>query len=209
MAKKNKVQLTLPPATAAYAYIDKPDTGHKFSSGKFKVTMVYDDTDFVQAVEDAVKQIAEEEWGDAVDLDDVKRPYKMPDEQTKENFEGKATMNASSKYKPQAYDAKRKKLPSKVKIFGGDLISSIVQLVPYESTEKVREGKKTVTINVYGVTAQLAAIQLIDKRGGGGADPSMFGEYEDGFDASGIEDDGEEEEQDHEGGETVDDDGDY
>lgn len=207
MAKKQKIQHTLPPATAAYAYLDKPDTGHKYSNNKYKVTMVYDDVDFVDELEAKVAEIAKEEWGDAVDLADVKRPYRLPDEQTKENFEGKATIATTSKYKPQGYDAKRKKLPSSVKIFSGDLISAIIQLMPYESTEKVREGRKTVTVTVYGVTAQLAAVQLIEKRGGGGADPDAFGEYEDGFDASGFED--EEEEPDHEGGESVDDDGDY
>jgi hypothetical protein len=208
MAKKNKEQHTLPPATAAYAYLDKPDTGHKFSNNKFKVTMVYDDTDFVDAVEELVVQLAQEEWGDKVDIDDVKRPYRLPDEQTKENFEGKATIAVTSKYKPQAYDAKRKKLPSSVKIYSGDVISCIVQLMPYESTEKVREGKKTVTVTVYGVSAQLSAVQLIEKRGGGGADPNAFGEYDDGFDGSEYEDE-EDNSSDHEGGESVDDDGDY
>lgn len=187
--KKNKKQITLKPGTAAYTYLDKPDTGHKYSNNKFKTTMVYDDDfDLIEHIEAAVVELAEAEWGDTVDIDEVKRPFRLAEDQEKEQFEGKITLNASTKYKPMLFDAKRKKLKSSVKIFSGDEIAAIVDLLPYESTEKVREGKKTVTVTVYGVSAQLKAVQLITKNSGGGVDASAFGEYDDGFDSDDYED---------------------
>lgn len=207
--KKIKRQVTLKPTTVAYAYLNKPDTGHKFSNGKFKATLVYDDLADLDHVEAAVREIAAEEWGGRVNIDEVKRPFRTPDEQTKEAFEGKTTLNMTSKYKPQAFDAKRKPLPEKVSIFGGDKVAAIVTLMPYESTEKVREGSKVVTLTVYGVSAQIGAVQLVEKRAGGGVSADMFGEYDDGYDASGFQDygsgDGDEGgEPSFEGGETGD-----
>ena len=213
-AKKNKAQVTFAPTTCAYAWIDKPDTGHKFSNNKYKTTLVFDDEADALAVkmnkqQRDLKEICEElalaEWGDDFDLSELRLPVRMPEDQTKESFEGKATVTPSSKFKPMAYDAKRNKLPKGVKIFSGDVVSVIATLLPYESTEKVREGKKMVSVTTYGISAQLSAIQLVEKRAGGGAGADGFDEYEEGFDASEFEDYEEEEELDDDG----DDDGDY
>ena len=187
-AKKNKIKLTLKPGIAAFSYLDKPDSGGKYSDDKFKTTMVYDDEALIEHIEKATIELAEQEWGDSVDIDEVKRPFRMPDEQTRDDFEGKITLVTKTKYKPMLFDAKRKKLKPNVKIFSGDEIAAIVELIPYESTEKVREGKKTVTVTIYGVSAQLKAVQLIRKNSGGGVDASDFGEYDDGFDNDEFED---------------------
>lgn len=206
--KKNRKQLTLRPTTVAYAWLDKPDSGHKFSNNKFKTTFVYDDVDDMAKIEEAVVELAEAEWGDKVSIDEVKRPYRTADEQTKEAFQGKVTITASSKFKPDLRDAKRKKLPPKVKIFGGDVCAAIVMLMPYESTEKVREGNKTITVTVYGVSAQLQAVQLVTKNSNGGSGADAFEEYDDGYDGSTFEDWGDDDQAE---GEDIgsDDDGDF
>lgn len=187
MAKKPQRKVTLKRVTAAYAYIDKPDTGHTFSNNKFKVTAVHEDEAVFADLMAASKSLAEEAFPE-VDEDDIRMPLRTPEEQTKEAFEGKYTVNTSTKFQPSVYDAMKKLMSKKTKIMGGDLVSLILILLPYESTEKVREGKKTVTVTVYGISAQLAAVQLIEKRSGG-VDASMFDEYEDGFDSSGMAED--------------------
>lgn len=196
MAKKNQAQVTFAATACAFAWIDKPDSGHKFSDNKHKVTLVYNDEDDAVTVkcnkqERNLKEICEElavaEWGEDFDLEELRLPIRFGDEQTKDDFEGKTTITPKSKYKPMAYDAKRNKLPKGVKIFSGDVVSVIAKLMPYESTEKVREGKKMVSVTTFGISAQLAAIQLVEKRAGGGAGPDGFEEYDDGFDASEFE----------------------
>lgn len=214
MANTVKAQVTFPATTCAYAWIDKPDSGHKFSDNKYKCTLVYDDIDDAMTVKEGgaeanlveiCHRLAVEEWGEDFDLDELRLPFRPPEDQTKDDFEGKTTITPKSQYKPMAYDAKRKKLPKSVKIFSGDVVATIGTLKPYESTEKVREGKKMVTVTTYGISIQMGAIQLVEKRAGGGAGPEGFDDYEDGFDGSGFDDDLVDDDDDNDG----DDNGDY
>lgn len=201
MAKKLKRSATLKRVVAAHAYIDKPDTGHKFSNDKFKITAVHEDEAVFQGMVNAAEELAAEAFPD-VDLEEIRMPLRAPEDQTREAFEGKYTVSASTKFQPDVYDSKKKLMSKKTKIMGGDLVSLILTLIPYESTEKVREGKKTVVVTTYGISAQLAAVQLIEKRSGG-ADASLFDEYEDGFDSSDMDEDddvNDEDDGDEEGG---------
>lgn len=216
MARKVKTTVTFKPTVASYPWIDKPDTGHKFSDNKYKTTLLYDDVDDAVTVkengnlvnlQDVCERLALAEWGDDFDLEELRVPIRMAEDQTREDYEGMTTITAKSKYAPMAYDAKRNKLPKKVKIFGGDVVSVIATLLPYESTEKVREGKKVVTVTTYGISAQLSAIQLVEKRAGGGAGPEGFDSHEGGFDGSGYEDQDDEDQDDEE--DNNDDSGDF
>lgn len=207
--KKNKKQITLPRAVAAYAWIEKPDSGHKYSDNKHKVTMVYDDEASTEELVDRIRteceKLALAEWGEDFDLSELQYPIRSPEDQTKDDFEGKYTITPKSKYAPMRFDAKRNKLAAKVKVFSGDVVASIIDLLPYESTEQVRENGKKITVKIYGVSAQLKAVQLIEKRGGGGVDASMFDEYDEGFDSSDFSAD----DQSDEGGEPEDDNADF
>lgn len=217
MAKKVKTQVAFAPTTCAYTWLDKPDTGHTYSDNKYKATLVYDDVNDAMTVKEdgeevdlkeVCERLALEHWGDDFDLSELRLPVRLPETQTKEDFEGKATVTPKSKYKPMAYDAKRNKLPKNVKIYSGDVAAVLATLIPYESTERVREGKKVVTVTTYGISANLSAIQLVEKRAGGGPGPGAFETYDDGFDASGMEDDEGGDDQ-TEGTDEEDDDGDY
>lgn len=211
MAKAPKISLVLPKATAVYPKVHRPDTEGQYATGKFQTQLAWDEWE-LDKLEAAVIEAAKLKWGDDVDLDEVKRPYKLPEDQTKEAFEGKITATVSTKYKPDVVDSKKKKLPKGVEVKGGDLIKCAVVLFAYESTEKIREGKKTVTVTVQGVSLQLSAVMLVEKRSGGGG-ASMFDEEEGGFDSSEFEEEEggyEGEDQGHAGGEELDDnDGDF
>ena len=180
MAKKNMAKITLPRAVASLAYLTSPDTGHKFSDNKYKVTMRYSEDPFAGLIEKA-KEIAANEWGGEVDFEEVRLPFKTAEEQTKEYYEGCWTITPKTKFAPSLFDSRRKPLPRGVKIQGGDEIAAIIVLLPYEKSEKVKEGKRLVDVMTYGITAQLKAVQLIRKNAG--EDGSDFDEYEDGFDS--------------------------
>lgn len=179
-----KFRASTPRGTLAYGWIHKPDTGHKYSNGKYKGTLVMNaDADLSK-----VKAQFEEAFRDRFpneDWDDAKKPWKSGDGHKNEEFHGKLLLDASSKFAPEVFDGKRKKLPKGLQVRSGDEVKFGIQAYAYEQTEKVREGKKTVTVTVYGVSAQLVAVQLLAKNAGGGAD--LFEEEEDAFDASDYE----------------------
>lgn len=185
--KKFTLAAVTPAGVASYSYLTKPDTEGQYADGKYKVTVIFDGDTDLSALEAKCREVAEKSWPD-VDLDDVKMPFIDGDTTGKEELAGKIKTTIKSKFAPQLVDAKRNPLPKKVKIFSGDLIKVAVTILPYESTETVVEnvkGKKVKkTVKVYGITLQLGAVQLIEKRntGSGGAGASMF-EDEDGYEA--------------------------
>jgi hypothetical protein len=186
MAKKQKKLIVVTPAgTAAYAWLSKPDEGQQYSDGKYKVTLVLDaDTD-LSDLEAKCRQLAEEAFP-GVDESDIRMPFVDGDTKGKEEFEGKILITMKTKFAPKQVDSKKRPLPESVSVFSGDLIKVAAAIVPYESTEKVTEtvkGKKvSKTVKVYGITLALNAVQLLEKRNGGGDGASYFDE-EDGFTA--------------------------
>lgn len=184
MAKK--YLFTTPAGIAAYAYFHKPDTGKQFSDNKYKVDLILPgDADLSKLEELALAAFKEAMPGKPTD--NLQFSWKSGDGHKNEEFHGKIILKAKSKFQPQIVDGKRKPLPPKVKAMSGDEVRLVVQLYPYESTEKVREGGKLVTVTTHGVSCQLKVVQVVAKNaGGGGLD--MLDEIEDGFDASSIED---------------------
>jgi len=181
MAKKKKVLVVTPTGIAAYAWIQKADTGHQYSNGKFKVTLVLDgDTDLSDLEAKAIAAF-KEEYPDAP-TDELKFPWKSGEDHKNEEFHDKLLLFASSKFKPKTIDGKRKQLRRGVEVRSGDEVRLVVNLFPYQSTEKVREGKKTITVTSYGVSAQLNIVQLIRKNASGAAGLDLLDELDDAFD---------------------------
>lgn len=189
MAGKKYPRVVMPAAVAAYAWLSKPDSGHQFSDDKFKVTMVYDSADVLSDVEAACVALAKEQWPNLKPAD-LKLPFVDGDDRGKEEFEGKTIVTLKSKYKPTVVDSKKSPLPKDVQVFSGDLIKAVASLYPYENTEKVKEGKKVVTVTVRGIALQLQVVQLIDKRNNGSNGTDLLDE-EDGFVADGGDEDDE------------------
>jgi len=187
MAKKEKKQVVVTPAgTAAYAWVEKPDSGvNQFSDDKYKVTLLIPKETDITALQAICDAAGEARFPD-VDPADIASPIKDGDESSKEEFNGFWTITMKSKFKPKCVDAKKKPLPESVKIFSGDLIKVAAAVNPYETTDTIVEvvkGKKVKkTVKAYGVSLALNAIQLLEKRNGGGDGASYFDE-EDGFEA--------------------------
>ena len=112
-----------------------------------------------------IEKLIKEAFPDA-DLSELQLPWKEGDAD-KEEFAGKIILTAKSKYAPQIVDSKKQKLPKGVKAMSGDRVRFVASLYAYEQTEKVREGKKTVEVTVYGVSLQLNVVQVIEKNAGG------------------------------------------
>lgn len=179
--------------TAAYSYFHKPDTGQQYSNNKYKGDLILDGDIDMSKAEALALQAAKEEFGD---LDfggsvELKLPWKSGDGHKNEEFHGKVIFHAASKDAPKLVDSKKKTLPAKVLVKSGDRVRFVVALSPWTKTEevKVRENGKQVTVKetVYGVTAYLNVVQLIEKRNGGGGVDLL--DDIDGFDANDVGDD--------------------
>lgn len=180
MTKKQTVRIALPQGPAAFAWLDKPDTGQKYSDDKFKVTMIYDSPDVLSEVEEACVKAAKEEWP-SVKPADLKLPFQDGDDKEKEEFHGKTLVTLKSKFKPAQVDAKKNPLPADVRVMSGDVIRCAASLYCYEKTEKVKEGGKMKNVTVHGVSLQLLGVQLIEKRNMGGNGGTDLFDEEDGF----------------------------
>lgn len=193
MAEKKKKPIKsvrTPLATAAFAWIHKPDTGKEYSDNKYKVTLVFDADEDLNDLRAAAEWVAKETFPD-IPFDEIAMPFKDGDEiadaakkkgKDKEEFRGKVLLISKTKEKPKVVDSKRKPLPKGVECRSGDLIKAVIAASGYKTTDTVidKKTKKKETIDSYGVNFYLNAVQLIEKRnmGAGGAD--MFDD-EDGF----------------------------
>lgn len=185
--KKPMRKITTARCIAAYAYVNEPDTEGKFADGKFKITMKFEKDQDISALETAIDEVAIETFPE-IDPSDIKKPLKDGDESEKDDYHGFITVTAKTKDRPKLIDAKRNPLPSKIKIFSGDVVKVAVTVMGYESTEKVVEkvnGKRVEkTEKVYGVTLYLDAVQLLEKNNGTGGNAASRFADEDGFDGS-------------------------
>ena len=183
-----KVRLTaypFPRGVASWCHISTPDTTAPENAswkpdGKYKITVILDSEEPLAKIRAAFMATAKEKWPD-VDPEDIHLPWRFHDDDDKnENLRNKVTVVASSQYRPALYDAKKQPVPLvkregkevyEVAPYGGDIVRFVAQAVPYEKTEKVKEGKKYVEETMRGISLRLTTVQLIEKRGGaGGAD---------------------------------------
>lgn len=183
MAKKQFIKVLSPIGTAAYAWISKPDEGHKYSDGKFKVTLIMDPndpgvTEGLAALEEKIQQAAIAEWGKVPK--NLNNPLKDGDDiadekEGKDELRGMTLLTAKSKFQPGMVNAKREELPEDVYVRSGDTIRLSAVLIPY-----VAAGNK-------GVAIQLRNVQLLEQResqGGGANDFDEVDGYETEFEAT-------------------------
>ncbi len=162
-----------PIGVAAFAWIAKPDSGKKYSDDKYKVTLVLDKG--VDANEEFVAMI-EKAHIEARGKKKTDSPVKDGDEKEKEEFKGKHLLTFKSKYQPDCVDSVRNPETKKFTSLtgdqmpkSGDRIKVGFAMLPYE------EGKNA------GISLQLRAIQLIEKRARGAGYGEAFEEEEDGY----------------------------
>jgi hypothetical protein len=158
MAKKQLTVVSSPEATAAYAWLSRPDEGQEFSDGKYKVTLVLDKGDsaveqFIADLEDKANASLEKEFGKV--SKNARMPFKDGDDSGKEEFEGKWMLVAKTKFQPGFIGTDKKPLEEDNYPASGDLIRASFALTPY----KIGGG--------VGVSAQLRNVMLIEKRNNG------------------------------------------
>ncbi|WP_458098577.1 hypothetical protein [Roseomonas sp. WA12] len=190
MAKTPLIILTTIAAPMLFSFLKAPDTkapeGASFKpDGKYKATVALDDVPEDHRA--AILKLAKETFGENYPGDeDVKMPWNDGDDRNDEELHGKTLLIAKSKFQPKFADARGKPLPKGVFPRAGDKVRLKYSLFPYEKTENVREGKKTVVVKVFGVSARLLGVQVVE-RGQGGDAGGGFDAVEGGWSAEGEE----------------------
>ncbi len=186
MSKKNFIKVVTPVGTAQYAWIARPDSGHEFSDGKYKVTLLMNPdepgvSESIAKIEAAVKEAAIAEWGKLPKV--YRSPIKSGDDiadekEGKEDLRGMFMLTTKSKFQPGMVDAQRNELPEDVFVNSGDTIRVSAVLIPYTAG-----GMK-------GVALQLRNVQLLaqrsDSQSNGGDEFGSVDGYSTEFTASSI-----------------------
>lgn len=191
MSKKFKAPvIRTPMGTFAFAYIREPDSGNNtFSDDKYKTWHVMDDGKEVQEWSEKFVKMCHEaaraKWGKIPEdliiplVNGTEYAESDPEKaEAREEFKDTIIVRPKTQFKPAVFDADRTELPDDVLVKSGDRGKLSIALVPYESTEKIREGKKLVTVTSFGISPQLRAVQLLQK---GGYDASNDFDDEDGY----------------------------
>ena len=155
MAKRPQVSAVTPAATAAYAWLQKPDEGQEYSDGKYKVTILLpkDDEDtkeFIAKMTPQVEDLAIKEFGKLPN--NFKYPWKDGDDTEKDDFKDHWMMVAKSKYLPGYVDAAKKPVAVEDAPMSGDVIRLAVGFGAYSAG-----GEK-------GVSAILRNVMLVERR---------------------------------------------
>ena len=159
MTKKQYTVVVSPLATAAYAWLARPDEGQEFSDGKYKLTLVLDKKDaaveaFIADLETKATAIGTEEFGNLPKT--FRQPFKDGDDGDKEEFHGKYLIVAKTTYQPGFVDAGKQPLPEETYPMSGDQVRASFALLPYKAGGGI------------GVSCQLRNVMLIEKRNNGG-----------------------------------------
>lgn len=164
--KKLRKNLILPAGEASYPHLSNADTQGKYATGKYDCTVRY-----TGETAEQVKKMLDEAVAELLpDAEDVKSLYR-DDKDT----EGAILVKAKSAKQPPVFDTKNTKVPATpLRIGGGSIV------------------KMAVTVNVYDeeeekVNLWLNAVQVIKLEQYGGGASFDKEEVEDGFDASGME----------------------
>lgn len=183
MSKKVPLPSVVSPVgVAAYAWVNKPDT--KFAkpgeNGKYKITLVLDDTEdnrsFLSKIEAAAREIAPQ-MDPVVKMKRVltHTPWSLPedddpsDEKLKEEFKGKIRLTANSDFKPGQIDSNRQGLPEDIFVMSGDHVRIKAMVKPFDGLGG-------------GISLKLKTVQLINKvHRAGGVDTSGFDDIDDGY----------------------------
>lgn len=174
-----------PRATAAYTWLDKPDTA--FGDEKFKITLVLPKGELTPGrIERGTKELTGDEWmkylitlckshGVSCTPGDRGCPIKDGDKMytkdgaPREQFSGSWVIPLKSGYKPDLVDTKGTPLPRSVQILNGDLVRALI--VP-----TYRNVSGADYLSLY-----LNKVALVEKRSAVDTiDASVFGE-EDGY----------------------------
>ena len=171
MAAKQKLTvLRTPPGRLLFVHIASPDdkaiAGAAWKpDGKYKLTVQVQD---LKGLDDAIYAFAKGEFGSNYPGDEnLLVPFKAG---KRDEDADSIMITAKSSFQPKCFDAAVRPLPQGVFPAFGDKGVAKFSLFPFQKTEKVRVNGKMVDETVYGVSARLLAVQVIEKRGSGDGD---------------------------------------
>lgn len=182
MAKTKAPILVTPKGSASFAHLHEPDTKGEYADNKYKVTILLPKGDGM--VEQLVQKInaahdeargkkktespvkCGDEWYEAADDDETR--------EKREYARGHYRLTFKSQFQPQLMTSAKTALPEGLEIRGGDLIKVAFAMNPYD------KGKNA------GVSLQLRAVQLIQKRNSGGDYSGLFDDESDGEEYEGA-----------------------
>lgn len=179
MAREPKINVTLPTGVASYVHVYSPDDEAPEGAdwkpdGKYKLTLVYNDEAEIAAVRKTMVDALKAKFP-GIDEDEFVLPFKSHGEDAKkEALRGKTVIKSATQFPPTVWDSAGNQLTEEGLVKSGDRCRVKGSLYLYKKTEKVKEGKKLIEVDTYGVSVQLNKVQLIEKRAGGD---------DDGFDA--------------------------
>lgn len=190
-AKKSLTTTFTPPGILAFSFIAKPDDkapeGSKFKpDGKYKGTLVFDvDTD-LSKFEAILRRAAREEFGK--DVEDLFLPLQAG--KSGGEMDGKMKLQAKTIKQPECVDAKGRAMPAGVFPKSGDKCVFKMAIVPFQKPIETPEvytdakGKPAVRMvpgTMYGVSARLYGVQVIER---GAAGSAGGWEQHDGYEAA-------------------------
>lgn len=200
MAYEQKITVILPPATLAYTYLYVPDTeapeGAAFKpDNKFKATAVFSHRSHLAKAEATILAALKAKFPHVPEAEFILPIRDHDGEDKKEDFRGKTSIKASSKFRPKLVDTnrtvistadddvltssgKRERQDSDVR--SGDVCRLSTTVYLYSKTEKERVGGKLVDVATYGASLQLNGVMVVEKNGGG-SDDGFDDEYAGGY----------------------------
>lgn len=181
--KAPRIPVTSPKGMAAYAHVERPDD--RFPPARFKLTLVLDDDAEGRAFEARVIKLGKQsaEKGGVHLSKNFRTPFTRWDDDApdkrRDEFKDKIRVTYTARAvwpsgdpipPPRRMDSQTKPLPASVNIWGGDIVRVGGRVQAYEGLGG-------------GLTLSLDAVQLIEKRSGGGDVPDYFEPEEGGFTA--------------------------
>jgi hypothetical protein len=191
MAKAPRYRVIFTPiASTGNAHVAKPDTeapeGASWKpNGKYKISLVFegDDPELAKLRAEFEKE-AKAHYPDAEAVD---FPFKEGKADSK--YAGMVFFTAQSTKQPECFNARNREIAPENFSRGGDRARIKLALVPWTKKDKVKErvnGRVVETeIDVFGISARIYGLQLVEKRQAG----SGFDEIEGGFDGDDAADD--------------------
>lgn len=70
----SKKEIVTPPGRLGFFNLDKPDSGRQFSDDKYKGDLIFEDPKKIKSLADEALAVAQEMWGEDVELDDLDYP---------------------------------------------------------------------------------------------------------------------------------------
>lgn len=174
-AKKALPTEVTPVGIASFAHLLEPDSKGQYADDKYKITLKLpkqgaDNQSEIDAFVAKINKAADEAFPKSRKRNDS--PVKDGDAKEHESNHGFWLLTFKTNYQPPMVDTKKTPLPKEVKIFAGDVVRVAYAIKEYET--------KAVGT---GVSLQLRAVQLIEKRAASSKAASAFDEI-DGFEAA-------------------------